>query len=79
MLVECSDEVKFFTKYYDKSLSERLINVVESDFAKLEYTDAIRILENANVDFEFPVYWGCDLKSEHERYITEVFIKNQYL
>lgn len=75
MLVECSDEVKFFTKYYDKSLSERLINVVESDFAKLEYTDAIRILENANVDFEFPVYWGCDLKSEHERYITEVIYK----
>jgi len=75
ILTECSDEVKFFTKFYDNSLFDRLINVVESDFARLDYTDAIKILEEANVDFEYPVYWGCDLKSEHERYLTDVIYK----
>ena len=71
-LIECPEEINFFTKYYDNGLLDRLTNVIESDFIKLDYTEAIKILEDSNVDFEFPVYWGCDLKSEHERYITEV-------
>ncbi len=72
VLIECKEEIKFFTKYYDNELFDRLVNVVESDFARLEYTDAIKILENCGQDFEFPVYWGCDLKSEHEKYLTDV-------
>ena len=75
ILIECSEEIKFFTNFYDSSLFDKLINVVESDFDKLEYTDAIEILQNSGVDFEFPVYWGCDLKSEHERYLTDVIYK----
>lgn len=75
VLIECSEEIKFFTKYYDNGLFDRLINVVESDFERLDYTDAIKILENCNMNFEFPVYWGCDLKSEHEKYLTDVVFK----
>jgi asparaginyl-tRNA synthetase len=75
VLIECPDEVEFFTKYYDKSLFDRLINVTESDFDCLDYTDAIKILKASNVNFEFPVYWGCDLKSEHLRYLTDVIYK----
>ena len=61
---------------------ERLHNVVSNDFARLDYTDAIKLLEKANKDFVFPVKWGIDLQSEHERYLTEevfkkpVFLKN---
>ena len=75
ILKECPDEIAFFTKYYDNSLLDRLKNVVENDFGKLEYTEAIKILEESGVDFEFPVYWGCDLKTEHERYLTDVIYK----
>lgn len=72
VLNNCIDEIAFFTRFYDPELTNRLINVIESDFIKLDYTDAIKILESSDVKFEYPVYWGCDLKSEHERYITEV-------
>ena len=72
VLIECPDEIKFFTKYYDNTLADRLMNVIESDFGRIEYTDAIRLLEESGVDFEYPVYWGCDLKSEHERYLTDI-------
>lgn len=75
VLLECSDEIKFFTKFYDNTLFDRLVNVIESDFGRLEYTDAIKILENSGIQFEYPVYWGCDLKSEHERYLTDVIYK----
>ncbi len=75
ILESCKEEIAFFTKYFDSELYNRLINIVESDFGRLDYTDAIKILENSNVDFEYPVYWGCDLKSEHERYLTEVVFK----
>lgn len=75
VLMECSEEINFFTKFYDNELLNRLTNIVESNFAQLEYTDAIQILENSGVNFEYPVYWGCDLKSEHERYLTEIIYK----
>ena len=69
---ECKDEIEFFNKYYDKTLIDRLYNVVESEFEVLEYTDAIKILEESKEKFEYPVYWGCDLKNEHIKYITDV-------
>ena len=75
VLEECPDEMKFFNRFYDNGLIERLTNVVNSDFARLDYTDAIKILENCGEKFEYPVYWGCDLKSEHERYLTDVIYK----
>ena len=75
VLIECSDEIKFFTKFYDNTLFDRLINVIESDFGRIEYTDAIKLLEESGIDFEYPVYWGCDLKSEHERYLTDKVFK----
>ena len=68
---KCPDELKFFEDRFEKGLTEKLLNVVNNDFAIVDYTDAIRILEEAKVEFEYPVYWGCDLQSEHERYITE--------
>ena len=68
---KCPDELKFFEERFEKGLTEKLLNVVNNDFAIVDYTDAIKILEEAKVEFEYPVYWGCDLQSEHERYITE--------
>ena len=64
-------ELAFFNQRIDKSLLERLNNVVNNDFERITYTQAVEILENADVEFEFPVKWGTDLQSEHERYITE--------
>ena len=67
----CPEELKFFEERFEKGLTEKLLNVVNNEFAIVDYTDAIKILEEAKVEFEYPVYWGCDLQSEHERYITE--------
>lgn len=72
VLIECSDEIEFFTKFYDNTLFDRLMNVIESDFERIEYTGAIKLLEESGVDFEYPVYWGCNLKHEHIRYLTDV-------
>lgn len=71
ILVDCLEEIKFFTKYYDNDLFDRLMNVVKSDFINLDYSEAIKILQNSGVEFEFPIYWGCDLKNEHVRYLTD--------
>ena len=67
----CPEELKFFEERFEKGLTEKLLNVVNNEFAIVDYTDAIKILEESKVEFEYPVYWGCDLQSEHERYITE--------
>lgn len=75
VLNTCSEELKFLNQFVDKGLLDRLHNVVENEFVRLSYTDAIKILEPIKDKFEFPVYWGCDLQSEHERYITEVVYK----
>ncbi|MBR1811121.1 MAG: asparagine--tRNA ligase [Clostridia bacterium] len=72
---KCPDELAFFEQRFEKGLTEKLNNVIHNDFAIVDYTDAIAILEKADVDFEFPVAWGCDLQSEHERYITEKVYK----
>ena len=67
----CPDELAFLNSFVDKGLLDRLNNVESNEFVRLPYTEAIKILEPVKDKFEFPVYWGCDLQSEHERYLTE--------
>ncbi len=77
-LDNCQDDLQFLNKMIDKSLLERLDFVVKHDFVRLTYTEGIRILEEAASQghkFEFPIYWGCDLASEHERYLVEQHFK----
>ncbi len=71
VLENAPEEMEFFNKFVDKGLIERLRHVAESDFAHVTYTDAIAILEKHNDEFEYKVSWGCDLQTEHERYLTE--------
>ena len=70
-LEHCADDIAFLAEHFDKELPERLRFVVENDFVRLPYTEGIRILEQSGKKFEFPVYWGVDLASEHERYLVE--------
>ena len=70
-LEHCADDIEFLAERFDKELPERLRFVVENDFVRLPYTEGIRILEESGRKFEFPVYWGVDLASEHERYLVE--------
>ena len=80
VMENCHDEMEFLNRFVDTRLIERLKNVVENDFVRLDYTEAIRILENVKDRFVFPVNWGVDLQSEHERYLTEeVFKKPVFL
>lgn len=74
-LEECADDMEFFNKWIDKGVIETLQHIVDSDFERLPYTKAIEILEKSNQKFDFPVSWGIDLQSEHERYLTEKVIK----
>ena len=74
-LETCKDEIEFLNRIIDKNLLERLNGIVNSEFERLPYTKAIEILEKVKDRFEFPVYWGVDLQSEHERYLTEVVFK----
>lgn len=71
VLKKCPDEMAFFDKFFENGLIEKLNNVVNSDFVVLDYTDAIEQLKKADVKFDYPVEWGCDLQTEHERYITD--------
>lgn len=75
VMEKCPDELAFFEQHFEKGLSEKLKSVVENEFVVLEYTKAIEILEKADVEFKYPVEWGCDLQTEHERYITEQVFK----
>lgn len=72
VMEKCPEEIDFFEKFFEKGLKEKLTKVIENEFVVLDYTDAIKQLQEANVDFQYPVEWGCDLQTEHERYITEV-------
>ena len=65
----------FCNKFIDKGLIERLTAVANSDFARVTYTDAVKELEKNNDNFQFKAHWGCDLQTEHERYLTEVVFK----
>ena len=75
VMQKCPDEMEFFNNFYDKALLERLNAVLNSDFEHLPYTEAIKILEKHKDKFEYPVFWGCDLQTEHERFLTEQVFK----
>lgn len=68
---ECPDEIQFFNQFYDKQLIDKFENILNSEFARITYTEAIEILQKSGQQFEYPVKWGEDLQTEHERYITE--------
>ena len=77
-LDNCREDLDFLNKMIDKGLIERLEGVISTEFVRLPYTEGIKILEEAiakGKKFEFPVYWGCDLASEHERYLVEEYFK----
>lgn len=74
-LENCSEDIAFLAKMYDNELVDRLKFVVENDFVRLTYTEGVKILEESGEKFEFPVYWGADLQSEHERYLVEKHFK----
>ena len=76
VLAERKDDLKFFEKHVDKEVITRLENFVNSDFAQIDYTDAIDVLLKSGKKFEFPVSWGIDLSSEHERFLAEEYFKS---
>lgn len=71
VLDNAPDEINFFNKFIDKNLLDRLKNLLNSDFVRITYTQAIDILKKCDAEFKYPIEWGCDLQTEHERYITE--------
>ncbi|MBQ1901912.1 MAG: asparagine--tRNA ligase [Lachnospiraceae bacterium] len=75
VLEHAPEEMAFFNKFIDKGLLDRLNHVVNSDFGRITYTDAIKELEKHNDEFDYKVFWGCDLQTEHERYLTEKIFK----
>ena len=75
VLENAPEEMNFFNNFVDKGLLERLNNVVSNDFGRVTYTEAIELLKNSGKEFEYPVEWGCDLQTEHERYLTEEIFK----
>lgn len=74
-LDHCMEDIQFLAKMYDNELIERLNFVVQNDFVRLTYTEGVKILEESGVKFEFPVFWGADLQSEHERFLVEKHFK----
>ncbi len=75
VLEHAPEEMNFFNQFVDKGLLDRLNNVVSSDFARVTYTEAVEMLEKHNDKFEYPVSWGIDLQTEHERFLTEEIYK----
>lgn len=75
VMAECPDELAFFNERIDKGLIERLESIVNSEFGVVTYTEAVDMLKAAGVEFEYPVEWGIDLQTEHERYLTEQIFK----
>ncbi len=74
-LDNCRDDIDFLAEHYDKELVDRLKLVLDNEFVRLSYTEGVKILEESKHKFEFPVYWGADLQSEHERYLVEEHFK----
>ena len=72
---ECPEEMAFFNQFIEKGLLDKLNNIVTSDFGKITYTEAVELLKNCGKSFEYPVEWGIDLQTEHERYLTEEIFK----
>lgn len=75
VLTECEEDIAFFNLRIDKTVLETLRNIVENKFLRISYTDAIEILEQSGQKFEYPIQWGTDLQSEHERFLTEQHFK----
>lgn len=75
VLENCPQDLEFLNKFVDKELIERLTTVANSDFGRVTYTDAVKMLEEHNDEFEYKVSWGCDLQTEHERFLTEKIFK----
>lgn len=75
VLEHAPEEMNFFNQFVDKGLLERLNHVVNSDFGHVTYTEAVKLLEAHNEEFDYKVFWGCDLQTEHERYLTEQLYK----
>ena len=75
VLEHAPEEMAFFNSFIDKGLIDRLTHVIESDFGRVTYTEAVKILEEHNDQFEYKVSWGCDLQTEHERFLTEQVFK----
>ncbi|MCI8423284.1 MAG: asparagine--tRNA ligase [Lawsonibacter sp.] len=71
VLERCPDEIAFFNSFVDKGLKERLEHVASADFGRVSYTEAVELLKQHNDQFDYKVEWGCDLQTEHERYLTE--------
>ena len=74
ILANCPDEIEFFNNFVDKGLKERLTKLANSHFERMTYTRAIELLEPHNDKFEFPVHWGSDIATEHERFLTEQIV-----
>ena len=74
VLKTCPDEIAFFNNFVDMGLKKRLVELVNSKFVRMSYTKAIELLALHNDEFEFPVSWGCDIATEHERYLTEKIV-----
>ncbi len=75
VLENAPEEMVFFNEFMDKGLAERLKSIVSSDFARVTYTEAVELLQKSGREFQFPVIWGIDLQTEHERYLTEEIYK----
>jgi asparaginyl-tRNA synthetase len=75
VLEHAPEEMNFFNQFVDKGLLDRLNHVLNSEFAHVTYTEAIELLEKHNEEFDYKVFWGCDLQTEHERYLTEQLYK----
>ena len=75
VMERCPDDLAFFNSFVDKGLLERLEHVVNSDFGRVTYTEAVKLLKESGAKFDYPVEWGIDLQTEHERYLTEQIFK----
>ncbi len=75
VLENAPEEMNFFNQFVDKGLLDRLNGILNSEFARVTYTEAVEILEKNNDSFDYKVFWGCDLQTEHERYLTEQIYK----
>ena len=75
VLEECPEEMNFFDSFVEKGLKEKLLNVVNSKFGVIDYTEAVEILKKADVKFQYRVEWGSDIQTEHEKYLTDVVFK----
>jgi len=76
VLATCPDEMAFFENFYEKGLINKLQQVADNDFARIDYTEAIEILQKSGKTFNYPVTWGVDLQTEHERYLTDEYFKS---